>query len=263
MAETTQAMLAGAVKRQYGYYTTGVAMGGSGSTLMDAALIEPENTWVNHYVRLLSGAATGQERLVGVYAPGTIGFGPPLSVAVGAGDEYEISPVRHGDVAQAILDAVNAGGAAWMRVVTVTLDAGEDVALPVDCVGVLDVTSDGQPAQWGLAGQPGAMVLRLGGGAGNVSVQYLALANRVASDTDTLGMGEGEREALAFVKEYALHLLHEQALSRDLTGEAQRVHHTLMQSHLNKALTIEAKRDRRAWNRARSTMSRRTTPAQD
>ena len=66
----------------------------------------------------------------------------------------------------------------------------------------------------------------------------------LADSTDTLSIGEpAERQALAFVEEYALHLVHEMLMARNVTGEMARVHLSLSNNHLKKAEALLEKRD--------------------
>jgi hypothetical protein len=71
-------------------------------------------------------------------------------------------------------------------------------------------------------------------------VIYLASPRLLMSGPETLGLGDGfERDAITFIEEYALHLIHEMLASRAITGEATRGHLTMASTHLQKALAAQ------------------------
>lgn len=270
MAEQTLDNLVAAIARRYGYYATGNANAGTTTTLTDTTnLIQPDNLWVNYYLHLLSGANVGEERLITAFSAGVLTFAA-LSSAVAEGLSYELTPLQRADYVNAIQGAIDRAGKNWMQVVddeTGTFTLGvQEYDLPVNAVSVLGVyiwtvpnaSANGRweaLTNYEVLGVPGARTLVMRGWGEYPAVQsdtvnylkrirYLALPTRLATGTDTLGMGEvAERKALAFVQEYALHLLHEAAFSRNVTGEAARAHLSLSQQHQNKALQIMAERE--------------------
>jgi hypothetical protein len=239
------------VGRRAGGYTAGIASGGSTTTLADTTgLYQQDHYWNNFFVRMRSGSNNGQERLVSDYTLGLLALATTMPNAIGAGDSYELKPMLHAEVLDAVKGAIFAAEQAWLRVVVdESLSGGEIVNLPVDCWGVLNVSSDGQAlTNYRLSGQPGSQQLMFeeapSGSA--LRVEYVAAPNLMTAATDVSGMGEGERQWVDFIVEYSLHLVHERRMAGNITGEAARGHLSLVQMHLQKA---EAIRDRRPAGR--------------
>lgn len=264
MAETTLNQLAASIARRAGLYAAGTATAGTTTTLTDANLIQPDNLWNNCYVHFLSGTYAGQERLISSHDQdtATITFAPALAGVVTNGMTYEICPLQRADINQAVADAVRNAGNAWMQIkeAALTLTGEQLYALSADTVAVLDVLvySTELPGDsgvwssltdWVVIGVPGARKLMLRSWrayslhyAGKV--RYLAMPELMDTGSDALGLGETvERQALAYVQEYALHVVHEMLLARNVTGEMARAHLSLSNNHLKKAEAILAARE--------------------
>lgn len=65
-------------------------LGGTTSTMVDAALVEADDFWVGNTIRFTSGANNGLEREITNFdnATATVSFTPPVTVAVAAADTY-------------------------------------------------------------------------------------------------------------------------------------------------------------------------------
>lgn len=255
------------VGRGFGGYESGQANSGSTTTLADSTRIEPDNWFVNYFIRFLDGVSNANvERLVTAYAPGVLTWTLPLGAAV-ASEAYTLSPVRYGPVVKALGRAVQRAGSTWLAVkvddTLVLTDNAQSVDLPADCVQVLRVWqysyANNQTALGGrwdpythfeVVGPAGARMLQtqhwavnLQGASRRVQVEYLALPTMPALPTDTLTLPEREeRDAVEFIVEWTLHLLHEEMLASNRTGENAKIHNTLAQQHKGKALEIEASR---------------------
>lgn len=264
MAETTLNQLAASIARRAGLYAAGTASAGTTTTLTDASLIQPDNLWNNCYVHFLSGTYAGQERLISSsdQDTATITFAPALAGVVTNGMTYEISPLQRADIDQAVADAVRSAGNAWMQIEedSLTLNGEQLYALNVNTVAVLDVLvySAEQPGDsgvwsslqdWVVIGIPGARKLMLRSWNAlhrsyAAKVRYLAVPSVPSTGSGSMGLGETEeRQALAYVQEYALHVVHEMLLARNVTGEMARAHLSLSNNHLKKAEAILAARE--------------------
>lgn len=257
----------------FGSYASGAAtLAGSDTTVIDTtSRIEPDNTHVNKYIRFIGGNNVDQERLITgfVRSTGTLTMAPALPQPSGQSDEYEISPLRRNAVFYAIERAVRRAGRKWM---VIKLDESgsfsptmQDYPLPVDCVVLLNVwmnmqLSGGTISEWTpwtryeVQGPIGTRVLSMRGWAADLNIpstytyqwklEYLAVPTLLVNDVDTLGFDEqAERQMVEFVTEYALYLLHQQAMANNRTGDDARLHNTLAQQHMQAARLIEQERE--------------------
>lgn len=194
--------------------------------------------------------------------------GKAISVAVVyTGATFTVGPLTNADVVAAIREAIRSAGNTWMSIQVdessvAFSDAEQMYDLPADLVALLSVDIDYDSEmgfhQWrpfgsyDLIGPPGERQLRLrdfvvdqtitNPTTYDVRLQYLALVGRMAASTDVLGIGEAsEDDALAFIIEYALHILHEQAFSRNRLADDARAHLTAAQSHLMKAEAVRSR----------------------
>jgi hypothetical protein len=264
MAETTLDQLIPIVAARYGgpnSALTGSATGGSTSTLIDtSSLWQPDNSFVNRYLRMTGGSNSGGERLVtaSTQATKTLTFDPAFSASVTAGDTYQVLPRMRQDFVTAIQEAIRAAGDTWLQVKTVENIAytnAQEYSLPADLFLVMNVFIGVADAwvpftAYEVAGAPGAykLFLRQGYDHSNIAassttyfrIVYAANPTLLTGGADSLLVGEvTEREALTFIVEYALHILHEGAMAGNITGEAARAHLTLAQQHLAKAREVE------------------------
>ncbi len=272
MAEQTLDGLAAGIARRYGYYATGTATAGSTTTLTDTnTLIQPANAWNNAYVRFLSGANAGQERLVTSYAAGVLTFAA-VNTTIAAGVTYEVGPLQRTYIVQAVQDAIDRAGENWMAVkddATGTFTPGtQEYALPADTVSVLGVyiwvlPNSNSAGHWEplgnyeVLGTPGArkLVMRGWGNYPTIEpntvtyqrrIRYIAMPTLMSGASDRLGLGEiAERQALAFIGEYALAILNEMGFEHNRTGEQARAHLTASTQHYQKAMQIMAERTTR------------------
>lgn len=266
------------IGRRYGQAASGTATGGSTLTLIDTArLWQPDNTWVNHYLSFTSGLNNGSERLITASAQSTktLTLDPALTNAVAASDAYTILPLPSGDITAAIQEAVRAAGQSWMQVVTddsMSFTSAQVYSLPSNLM-VLRAVYAGSGGHWvpvtsfEVTGGFGDYELMLREWPSQLPVVqdspsvladmrlvYLAAPTMPVSSSTTLGLGEDyEREAVAYIAEYALHILHEMALARNVTGEAARAHISLSQTHYQKAERIkQARRPQAVQSRVRT-----------
>jgi len=245
----------------------GTATGGSTETVVDGVgLIAPDDYWVGHYVYILAdaggeGAAPeGEERPITDYvqSSGTLTVAPAFSAAVADGDTYEVLPLRRAEIIAAIQAGVRAAGVTWVATkvdtTTVTIAADDhDYDLPTDVVRLLVVwvrTSAGDAwvevpgRMWRVSGEMGDQELLFDdlsglGADDTVRLEYLARAEELSADSDTLGLGEpAEREMVEFVVAHALFWLHDQAAARAPEGAGFRPHLTQAQYYREVAKEI-------------------------
>jgi hypothetical protein len=254
------------VARRYGQAESGSATGGTTSSLVDVnRLWQPDNTYVGHFARITSGANAGQDRLItaSTQAARSLTLDPVLDNAIVAGVTYQVLPRPRQDFVDAVQEAIRTAGNTWMiiRDDTTTLDFNEqqEYTLPADLVVLLDVFA-GRDGYWypcqGFevvgSGAPYRLLLRQwptlpytqydASITGDMRLVYLALPTLASASTDTLGVhSEAEREAVSYVQEYALHILHESGMARGITGEAARAHYSMAQQHLQKAQQIKGR----------------------
>jgi len=278
MAATQQDLISRIASR-YGNYTTGNATGGGATSLLDAnTLIEPDNAWIGSYLKVLTGFAFGLERLVTAYTQASgLTFAPALSSPISPGDTYELKGVRDGDIKRAIADSVQRAGRDWMEVATdesMSLVVNQQIYdLPADLVSLISVDVYSMQPRSGIGAWRPFSTYEVYGTYGSfhmsrrgwsvipnmpsatyqMRLNYLRLMHPLTNATDTLGIGDDdERGALDFITEYSLHILHEQAFSRNRTGEDARQHFTLSNTHKAKAESAEARRTPN-WGNARVT----------
>ena len=254
------------VARRYSNALSGAATTtGTTTTLTDTTnLIQPDNAWVNHYVRFTSGAHSGAERLIteSSQTNNRITWTPALSSVVANGVTYTILPRQWIDFETAIKNAILAAGTKWLRTkdhaIPFSINTIE-YALPADTLFLVEVFL-GRPANyewhllsnWDVTGTLGAykLILRAdtpypfiatpGTGDSEIRLSYVTTMKLMSSGTDTTELGALlERDAVNFIVEYALHVLHEQAMTRNITGNAARAHFTQSRNHLQEALRIK------------------------
>lgn len=252
------------VARRYKSAQSGSATGGTATTLIDtAALIQPDNAWVNHYVRFVSGANVGAERLITAFSSASkqITFSPALSNTVSLNDQYHIMPVQFARVNDAIQAGVRAAGQKWIQyksVENISLSSEQEYALPADCVTVHQVFL-GSAGYWypytayEVTGSSGAYQLMLreanafpttygqavnGQSFTTMRVDYTALP-ALAAGASTLGLGDYENEASEFITEYALYVLKQADFDGDVTGAAARGSLAAAERHYQAAMTIK------------------------
>jgi len=270
MAATTLADLIEEVADAFGHYRRGTADAGSDADeIVDAAaLYEPDDYWIGHYVYILedaggAGAAPeGEERPVTDYdqETATLTVSPDFTAAVGAGDTYELLSQRRVTIKRAINRAIQHADA-WYRHATddttITLaDDDYDYALPSDVVYVSQVWVQSEagsawkevgPNQWHVNGEPGSQVLYFSSLSGldsgyTLRIEYMARLSTLTDDTDTLGLGEpAETECVDFVVNYALHWLYSQAASSQPDSDAFRSYLTLAEYKRETANEIKAR----------------------
>ena len=257
----------------YGGWASGTATGGTTTTLQDASRIEPDNEHVNRYVRWTSGANLGAERLCSAFHTPYLTMSPALANTVTAGDTYQISPLRREAMTRNVTRAVRRAGHDYLSIKT---DANssftvgvQEYALPTDCVLLLNVwiwntlnplnnlydpTVGGWTpfTEFAVLGAQGGQTLQLRGWntiyaqpgyAIQRKLEYAALPT-YPSDSQGLGLNAGaERDAISFVEQYALYLLHLEALAANPTGDNGRSHNTLAQACLEEAMRVQAQRE--------------------
>lgn len=257
MAATTLDQLVLAIGRRFGQAASGTATGGGTASLIDtAALWQPDGHWVNHYVRFTSGSNANAERLItaSVQSSKTLTLDPSLTNAVAASDAYQILPLPRADIVGAIQDAIYRMGAKWVATntdQTIGYSGDQEYDLPTDLLFIISLwlgsAEDWSPiTNYEVVGEPGALVLNIRDGldarqrvlaaAGTQEyfrVVYAALPTLISTGSASLGVGETqERDAIAYIQEYALHLLHQGAVARNKTGESARASLSLAQMHL-------------------------------
>ncbi len=269
MAEKTLNELVMTVARRYGNATSGTATDGTTTSLIDTAgLFHPDHTWSNFYLYLSSGSNAGIERLVtdSAQASKTLSLDPALPNAVAGGDGYQVLPLQRQYFVDAINEAIARAELSWMQVKvdeTISLTTAQEYSLPTDCMIVLEMFigipgATNVPAGWTpytgfevYAASAGVPKLHLRDIVKPLTIPiptntkirlvYATLPNELSDGAGTMGINELDgREAISFIQEMALHLLHEQAVARNVTGEAARAHLTLAQNHLDKARMIQA-----------------------
>jgi hypothetical protein len=173
-----------------------------------------------------------------------------------------VTPVQRQYFIDAINEAIRRADVTWMQVKqdeSLTLSTEQEYTLPSDLILLLGVYVGipGNPAAWApytsyevimpTAGTPKLHLRNIPQPftvpvSSNTTIRLVYAANpsMLTTGTGTMGIGEPAREAISFVQEMALHLLHEQAVARNVTGEAARAHLTLAQQHLDKAREIKA-----------------------
>ena len=228
------------------------------------------------------------ERLItaSVRSTFTLTIDPALSNTVTVGDTYQLSPLRRDEIVRAITRAVRRAGSDWLAVKldeTGTFFTGiQTYALPADCMTLLNVwiwnsltapanTIDPQVGGWVpfndyevVGGQNGG-ALQLRGWQANVAVypgyaikrkiEYVGLPTQPGV-SDNLGLSAAtEREAVSFVEQYALAMLHQEAVGANPTGDLARIHNTLYQQYVQEAARIMQEREPLRATRRMVTMS--------
>lgn len=230
----------------------GVAESGSGvSVIVDRTLIEPDDYWKNHYAYITGagGAAPeGEERVVSDYAQstGTLSVVPNFTAAVASGDTYLLTSLRRADAVRAINNAIERSAQRWgvptidTSTITIVADTYQ-YNLPTDLVWLADVLHRGdttvpyRPIErgvWQVSGTVGAQVLDLlDVGAFTVGdhlrLDYVKRLAKLSADTDALGIGApAEPELIAFLVDYSLWYLHDQAAAGNVSSGTFREHYT-------------------------------------
>lgn len=250
--------------RRYGNAVSGAATdAGSTTSLTDANnLIQPANTWVNHYVRFSSGPNNGAERLITTHSTtNQIGWSPAVNTAVASGDTYTILPRQWVDFETAVKSAIISAGTKWLQTKEHTIPFVNNVAeysLPEDTLFVVEAFI-GDPSNyewfpmsnWDVAGAPGSYKLIMRTDSVNryltptpsvnkIRMSYVTTMTMMTSSTSTTNLGAlVERDAINYIIEYSLYVLHEQAMTRNITGTAARAHFTQSRNHLQEALRIK------------------------
>jgi hypothetical protein len=264
MAELTLNDLIMTIARRYGNAANGTATGGTTTTLVDTAgLFHPDHTWANFYLYQATGANAGVERLVtdSVQSTKTLSLDPALSNVVAAAVEYQVLPIQRQYFVDAINEAIRRADDTWMQVKqdeSLSLSTAQEYTLPSDLILLLGVYIGipGNTVAWSpytgyevimpTAGTPKLHLRNIPQPftiptSSNTTIRLIYAANpsMLTTGAGTLGIGEPMRGAISFIQEMALHLLHEQAVARNVTGEAARAHLTLAQQHLDKAREIK------------------------
>jgi hypothetical protein len=257
----TMAQMITAVAKRAGFHLLDVATGGTTTTLNAAKLIHRDGYWTGKYIYFLSGSNAGLERIVTGYTNHTLAFDAcPYNVA--AGDQFEIAEIARDDLVLAVQGAIGAAGSSWMRIVSdesMTLDTDTmRYEMPDDLVSILSIdmfyTDDVALESYWLPvtdyefyGAPGARTLMVRqfpeshsapASSYPMRVQYLALPTMLSEAADGLDIGLFERDAVAYIKEMALHYINEQRFQRNRTGEDARACLTAAQQHMAKAESI-------------------------
>ena len=246
MAETTLADIIEDVADAFGHYQKGtVSSDSSTTTLIDEDnLIEPDDFWIGHYVYILSGGPSGQERPITDYDQGDhkCTVSPAFGSSISSDDTYEVLPLRREEIKRAVNRAIEHADA-WYAETTntsaVTIDDEDwDYSLPSDVVQLQQMwTRDDTDERW-LEIPPNQWRVLNGvlyfdsfqniGDGDTVRLEYLSRIATMSDDTDTLGLGEPEeRECVDFVVNYALHWLARKKAYADPTGESFRPYLTL------------------------------------
>jgi len=270
MAETTLDTLILALGRSMNHAASGVAESSSTTTtLVDSAtLYQPDNTWVNHYLRVTSKGNIGLSRLITASSQSAtrVTFSPAFPYAIEAASEYHILPLEYDYFQQAVKDAVSAAGDDWVKMVddttSLTYVAGtNEYSLPSDLNLLHQLyVGDSSRLYWApvtsydVLGVPGAykLIIRSWPVQAEQITPSITTAMRLVysssvtmldTPTATLGIGDGdERDAVSFIREMALHFLYEMLQSRNPTGEQARSNMTMAQAHYNKAEQIRRRR---------------------
>jgi hypothetical protein len=245
----------------------GNATGGTATTLIDtAALWHPDNAWVNQYLRILTGAYAGQDRLItaSAQASKTLTFDPALSGPIVNGVQYQILPLRRERIVQAVQNSIRAAGQTWLVNASkqdIAITGAQEYDLPVDVVTVNEVYA-GAAGYWypltafEVKGASGALKLMLrempgidavqdgviiGNSFTYIRVDYTAMPSLMSAGADTLGVGTYDNEAINFIIEYSLYLLKMAAFDADVTGAAARGSLAGADRHLQAAQEIKAR----------------------
>lgn len=266
MAETTLNSLVMAIARRLGNAIEGTATGGSTTTLVDTvALWQPNDSWNSHFIRILTGANAGVERLVTdhVQSTKTLTLDPALSYTISAGDQYQVTPVQYQHFLDAIRNGIAAAGDAWVTMVddatTLTWTGAQEYSLPADLLMIHQLWA-GDGTYWDslntyeVIGTPGAYKLMIRSwpavsfaptSSSTISIRILYSKSSPALDypTSTLGMGStADRQIILYLQEMALKHLHERAWSANLSGETSRANMSKAQMHLAEAERIKRER---------------------
>jgi hypothetical protein len=230
----------------------GTAESGSGvAAIVDKTLIEPDDYWKNHYAYIMSAddaAPEGEERVVSDYvqSTGTLSLVPNFTAAVAAGDTYLLTSLRRADIVRAINNAIGRSSQRWgvptidTTTITITADTYQ-YDLPTDLVWLSDVlyrSDTDEPyrsierGNWQVAGTVGAQVVDLLDISGfaaddHLRLDYVKRLGKLSNDDDTLDIGApAEPELIAFLVDYSLWYLHNQAAMANVTSGAFREHYT-------------------------------------
>lgn len=257
----TMAQMITAIAKRAGFHLDDVATGGTTTTLNAVKLIHRDGYWTGKYIYFLSGSNAGLERIISGYTNHTLAFDAcPYNVA--AGDQFEVAEIARDDLVLAVQGAIGAAGSSWMRIVTdesIALDMDSTrYEMPDDLISILSIdlycTDDVAMTGYWLPvtdyefyGAPGArtLVVRQFPEVRStpvtsypMRVQYLALPTMLSDGAEGLEIGPYERDAVAYIKEMALHYLNEQRFQRNRTGEDARACLTAAQQHMAKAESI-------------------------
>jgi len=268
MAGTTLAQITQYVADGFGGYRSAITTGtGTTTTLIDNVnLVAGGSKGLTGKTILVGGVPRMVEKVDG--ATGTLTFCPALAQVVGQGVAYEVYSAEVKEIQSAINKAIRALGNGYLvarhvenlslNVMTGEMDLPEDCVVVDAVYGSLPQTNT-QALSWAplhsyeILNERGQrrLVMKQAPSAQdgvvnvNVRLQYLALAKEMQAAGDTTGAGDGadaasdERGLVAFLEEYALHLLHEKATAENPSGDMARTHNTLRQAHFEKAMNLK------------------------
>lgn len=269
MAAVTLENLIALIANRYGHARNGIATGGSLTTLVDTTnLYQPDHTWKGHFCRITVGVNAGLERLVTAFsqASKSLTVDPAWPTAPLSGDQYLLLPQPYQDFLEAVQEATRQAGNSWMVSKvndTQTFNNTQEYSLPTD-LAIVNSVFAGDGTRWTaitdyeVLGNSAnySLFIRVMpsfpltysnqdaqiGASTTIRVSYCALPNLMNVGSDTTQMGElQERDAIAFLESYALYVLHMQAISRNVTGEAAKAHLTLAQVAQANAEQIRAR----------------------
>lgn len=188
---------------------------------------------------------------------GAVTFAPSVSSTLPIGTAYKILPIDEDLLKEAVNQAINSMGGTWCvhAETTLTWPSGTDeVSLPTDCVAVLAIDTKAYPIvsafqqyepeiHYEIRTNAGAKTVRFFVGVNYFGAQlrltYLKNVTKLSSGTDTLGIGEvDERDALAFITNWACHYLWGRAIAKSPSDAASRAWETLRQSAKSEAEAI-------------------------
>lgn len=190
---------------------------------------------------------------------GIVTFVPSVPSALDTGTAYKILPIDEDIIKEAIAQSINSMGGTWCVHAETTLQwpAGTDeITLPSDCVAVLAVDSKSYPItgvfqslvpeiHFVVHNNAGTKTIRFLKGAiylgAELRLSYLKDVNYLTSGSGTLGIGEvDERDALAFITNWACYELWGRAIAKSPTDAASRAWETLRQSSKAAAEALRA-----------------------
>jgi len=253
------------VGRNFGSVLAGALTSGGTSTVTDTNyLIQPDNTWVNHYCRFNDA---NQERLITAHSQSTktITVDPAFtSTSITTSSAYTILPLQWVDIVAAVQQAINLAGSSWAVLKddqSITFTTAQEYDLPSDLVTINGIYGgDGvywaPVTSWEIIGSPGSYKLmfkhlpeiRVPQLATEVPliqmrIEYIAMPTLMSSGADTTGVGDvAERELVQYLIETASYILHRQAMRRNLTGESARGHMSAAEEHRRAGETIKQNR---------------------